>query len=482
MQPPLFRLKPLNDHKWKAVLPLATVLAGSLVLGYSVATGRLLTVFGIMACVLVIYSMAVARRFGATTLLYGLLLFFWLPVEPPRFSGSIVFSQFFLVEMGIWLLCLHTVANRIMGRHQLLPQANSSTRVAWGLIIGGAVIALLVSDLSGIAIFRVRLAFLYPLALYAVCMTYLTDLAKARHAMGVVLASTGILSMMLLVSWRSGLVEFSANSLEGGRLGVSAAIPITGLRWVFEPADTATQLGMVLPIALAFLLCERSFLTRATLVLIIGAVGGAVIMMQGRGGWISTVLGCTVVLGLSWAKMHPWDILKSAALCAVLLLGGVVLYRFAFGSGLNPLLEQRVLQLLDPLSTPNFVGRIEQYKNGWNLFLQYPLGINLAELGRPENYVHSTLLTYLLGAGVLGLSGILVFLAAFLRRQLRALLALGSSRLQYQFAVAGLGMVTVWFVGGLTEAVGIYFHWGIGLVWLSFSICMAAATVSTTRK
>lgn len=471
-----------NLSCWTSYLLIVVGLLLAAVSGYSVATGKLLTLSIILAVVAVTFAVRIAHRFGMIAILYMLTAIYWLPVRTELLRFSTLFRETSLTEIGIWGLFIAIVLQQAVGRSNVgtVSRATREVKLACILVLCGLILSALASRVSQVFLAQVRVSIFYPLMMYVVYVHSLRTYEQVQRAMLVLVGTTGLLCLFLLALWFGGYADFSTDSIGGSRVGVIVEFPLLRETSIFEPASLAVHLAIIFCSGLGLIFGARSLFMRLSLVTCLITIGTMIILTQGRGGWLAVLAGVLVIVALNvrYMSLVKSLISISAFIMGILLVAATISYAFAA----NETLRERVLVLLnDPLADPNLRGRLTQYNGVWSFFLTHPVGTTLA-LTEPTYYIHSTYFTVLFATGVIGLAGVLLFIWSLVSQQISMIRSIDGASLQYRLGTAGLGAALAWIVGSASIPVGIYYTWEVEMAWISLSIFAAALTVARVNQ
>jgi hypothetical protein len=229
---------------------------------------------------------------------------------------------------------------------------------------------------------------------------------------------------------------------------------------------------------LGLLINEKSVFKRYLLFTSFSATCAILVFTQGRAGWLAGGCGCALLLLLRSKEVSR----------KTLSFAGLGVFAYAMGLILKPLWEQQYLNfdlvnrlyaLVDnPLIDPNYLFRIDQFAQRWELILRNPLGVNLIDAYTPEYYVHSMYFFLAIGIGVIGLAGFLLMIMAGLATHLDVVTHTVSNTPFHLYASIGLSCILAWMIGGLSEPLGLVSGLSTIMIWLGYYLSFKGATLS----
>jgi len=477
--------KALGQTMQGTTVMIVLVLLVSVLFGLIEASGSSGAVKLIWLLLFVILYIPIVGKYGLKSLLWLAVFLYWVPFPLPGLSSLMLDSP---SELLIYLLggfaFLDAGRRSKLGGSLPFRYIFRIENLVMLAYVGAGLLSLALHPLSMFALYRFRIAFLYPVVVVVVCRYMLRNFKDVQDVIRLFLLSTCLFSLFLLIGFLTKSFEVRPDSLGGERLSAIVYLPGGGFLSVGE-AIMASNAAVVFPLALVAWLYGKTLAWRVGGMLSVATLGLVLIYTQGRGGWIGAACAAIVVLLLSLRRQGIafWGTL--AKIVVVLAASYLVIMTVAYARGAtNSIYLERTQTLFsNPLSDQNFNGRLELIQYYWHLLLRYPWGVgwdatyDVYYTGALP-YPHNAFLLMGRVSGWLGMISYIGVLACLAMNFFRAYLSNHKGQI---WMLAGLGALTAWVVTGMAATTGIYDFYGAGMVWWSVAILLAATKIAEKR-
>lgn len=431
----------------QAIPILVAGIAGALTPAITTWTGSLTT--GLLVPILAVL-IPTSLLLGREVLLYLLALTWILPVTT---AGTDVVPL--ARHLSAWELLLYAAfAGSLASGHIRFGTRLYNSRMSPPFISGvwiGLVLVLLGSLLAAgrttpLGHANFRYAGVVPLALFLLTLS-LVDSPKVltRLALLLLTSTVGVLVVQLGLGFAT----------DHGRLTIQIAAPF-GIREIGRANRLAIWLNSLMPLALSLALASRAYLVRLSSLFLYGALGSALFLTLSRGNLLAALAGSLVVI-YHGIRIKRRDGLLSALPMAIIVILASLGYLANWFQGLDDYSHGSVIDRASSFASLSAISeglasRIDLWRLSAQMFADTPFGSGYGTLvDITGSWEHNIFVLIANGGGVIGLIGLVVFLASYASACLRALkTAHVSTR---WVSVAALGGLLTFVLNGMTTEV-----------------------------